>query len=194
MRSETINRSESIKEISVALNKFNEEISRISKDAVNPHFRNKYATLDKIIDEIRPILSKHGLSVIQFPSGDGERLSLSTMLLHTSGEYIESPPLIMKPVKNDPQGIGSCTTYARRYGICAVLNLNTGEDDDGNAASNPNKEATKSSLATVKAKYQLGKGNLDGFDDWVKKMMLEGHSYSSLDEILTKKLGEGKNK
>jgi hypothetical protein len=192
MRAETINRSDSIKEISVALNKFNEEISRISKDAVNPHFRNKYATLDKIIDEIRPILSKHGLSVIQFPSGDGERLSLSTMLLHTSGEYIESPPLIMKPVKNDPQGIGSCTTYARRYGICAVLNLNTGEDDDGNAASNPNKEAIKSSLATVKAKYQLGKGNLDGFDDWVKKMMLEGHSYSSLDEILTKKLSEGK--
>jgi hypothetical protein len=192
MRAETINRSDSIKEISVALNKFNEEISRISKDAVNPHFRNKYATLDKIIDEIRPILSKHGLSVIQFPSGDGERLSLSTMLLHTSGEYIESPPLIMKPVKNDPQGIGSCTTYARRYGICAVLNLNTGEDDDGNAASNHNKEATKSSLATVKAKYQLGKGNLDGFDDWVKKMVLEGHSYSSLDEILTTKLSEGK--
>jgi hypothetical protein len=190
-----INRSESIKEISVALNKFNEEISRISKDAVNPHFRNKYATLDKIIDEIRPILSKHGLSVIQFPSGDGERLSLSTMLLHTSGEYIESPPLIMKPVKNDPQGIGSCTTYARRYGICAVLNLNTGEDDDGNAASQPKKgQENQVPLATVKAKYQLGKGNLDGFDDWVKKMMLEGHSYQSLDEILTKKLSEGKNK
>jgi hypothetical protein len=114
-------------------------VSKIEKDASNPHFRNRYASLDTIVDEIRPILTKHGLSILQMPSGDGESFSLTTMLLHESGEWIESPSLMMRPVKNDPQGIGSCTTYARRYSLCSFLSLNTGEDDDGNAATAPNK-------------------------------------------------------
>lgn len=128
-------KSESIKNLAVALAKFNGEVSKIEKDSSNPHFRNKYASLDNIIDEIRPILTKHGLSVIQMPGGDGEMFSMTTMLLHESGEWIESDPIKMRPVKNDPQGIGSCTTYARRYSLAAFLSLNTGEDDDGNAAS-----------------------------------------------------------
>lgn len=130
-----MNRSESIVKIATALVAFNGEVSKIEKDSVNPHFRNKYASLDNIIDEIRPILTKHGLAVIQMPSGDGETLTMSTLLVHTSGEFIESPPLTMRPSKNDPQGIGSCATYARRYSLAAFLSLNTGEDDDGNAAS-----------------------------------------------------------
>lgn len=130
-------RSESIVKIATALVAFNGEVSKIEKDSVNPHFRNKYASLDNIIDEIRPILTKHGLAVIQMPSGDGETLTMSTLLVHTSGEFIESPPLTMRPSKNDPQGIGSCATYARRYSLAAFLSLNTGEDDDGNAASVP---------------------------------------------------------
>lgn len=130
-----MNRSESISKLAVSLVAFNGEVSKIEKDSVNPHFRNKYASLDNIIDEIRPILTKHGLAVIQMPSGDGETLTMSTLLVHTSGEFIESPPLTMRPSKNDPQGIGSCATYARRYSLAAFLSLNTGEDDDGNAAS-----------------------------------------------------------
>lgn len=128
-------KSESIKNIAVALAKFNGEVSKIEKDSSNPHFRNKYASLDNIIDEIRPILTKHGLSIIQMPGGDGETFSMTTMLLHESGEWIESQPIVMRPVKNDPQGIGSCATYARRYSLAAFLSLNTGEDDDGNGAS-----------------------------------------------------------
>jgi hypothetical protein len=41
---------------------------------------------------------------MQFPSGDGQNVSVTTYLMHESGEWIESDPLIMKPVKNDPQG------------------------------------------------------------------------------------------
>lgn len=129
------NKSESITNIAVALIKFNSEVSKIEKDSANPHFKSKYASLDNIIDEIRPILTKHGLSIMQFPGGDGERFTMTTMLLHESGEWIESQPIVMRPVKNDPQGIGSCATYARRYSLSAFLSLNTGEDDDGNGAS-----------------------------------------------------------
>ncbi|ULL14335.1 recombinase [Paenibacillus sp. H1-7] len=132
------NKSESIKNIAAALVKFNGEVKMIEKDAQNPHFKNQYASLDTIIDEVRPLLAKHGLSVLQFPGGDGERFTLRSMLLHESGEWIESEPIIMRPVKNDPQGIGSCSTYARRYSLSAMLSLNTGEDDDGNDATQPN--------------------------------------------------------
>lgn len=128
-------KSESIVNLAKSLAAFNGEVSRIDKDSTNPHFRNKYASLDTIIDEIRPILHKHGMSVIQMPGGDGEVFTMTTMLLHESGEWIESDPIVMRPVKNDPQGIGSCATYARRYSLAAFLSLNTGEDDDGNGAS-----------------------------------------------------------
>lgn len=129
------NKSESIVNLAKALVAFNLEVKIIEKDAKNPHFKNDYATLDTIIDEVRPLLAKHGLVIMQFPGGDGEHYTLRTMLVHESGEYIESEPLTMKPVKNDPQGIGSCTTYARRYSLSAMLSLNTGEDDDGEKAS-----------------------------------------------------------
>ncbi|WP_091016057.1 ERF family protein [Paenibacillus amylolyticus] len=147
------NKSDSIANIAVALVKFNGEVSKIEKDSSNPHFKKKYASLDNIIDEIRPILHKHGLSIMQFPGGDGERFTMTTMLLHESGEWIESQPIVMKPVKNDPQGIGSCTTYARRYSLSAFLSLNTGEDDDGEGASgdrntSPNNNDTRQSGIT----------------------------------------------
>jgi hypothetical protein len=129
------NKSDSIANLAKALVAFNMEVKIIEKDAKNPHFKNDYATLDTIIDEVRPLLAKHGLVIMQFPGGDGEHYTLRTMLVHESGEYIESEPLTMKPVKNDPQGIGSCTTYARRYSLSAMLSLNTGEDDDGEKAT-----------------------------------------------------------
>jgi hypothetical protein len=162
------NKSESIKEIAMALVKFNGEVSKISKAAENPFFKSKYATLDDIVEEVRPILTKYGLSILQFPGGDGENVIMKTMLLHESGEWIESDPLIMKPVKSDPQAFGSCVTYARRYSLNSFLSLNTGEDDDGNKASQPDttKGKKEGSKASVKAKYQLMYGNLDKFEEW----------------------------
>ncbi|ABK88179.1 TPA: ERF family protein [Bacillus cereus] len=130
-----MNKSETITELAKALVKFNSEVNKIAKDADNPFFKNNYATLDTIIDEIRPILSKNGLSIMQIPSGDGQNVTLKTLLLHESGEWLESDELTMKPVKNDPQAVGSCITYARRYSLAAFLSLNTGEDDDGNGAT-----------------------------------------------------------
>jgi hypothetical protein len=137
------NKSDSIINLAVALTKFNGEVHSIAKDAKNPHFKNNYATLDNIVEEIRPILQKHGLSVLQIPGGDGENVIMKTMLLHESGEWLESEPLVMRPVKNDPQGMGSCITYARRYSLCSMLSLSTGIDDDGNAASQPAQPAQK---------------------------------------------------
>ncbi|TBX84255.1 recombinase [Bacillus cereus] len=156
-----MNRSESIAKLAKSLVLFNSEVNKIAKDADNPFFKNNYATLDTIIDEIRPILSKHGLSIMQIPSGDGQNVTLKTLLLHESGEWLESDELTMKPVKNDPQAVGSCITYARRYSLAAFLSLNTGEDDDGNSATygKGNKPNQKSNSGQAPSKQQGSGGN-----------------------------------
>lgn len=130
-----MNKSESIKSIAEALALFNAEVRNVGKDRTNPHFKNEYATLDALIEETKPLLSAQGLSIMQFPSEDDGQVAVTTLLLHKSGEWMESPPLKMRPVKNDPQGAGSVITYLRRYSYAAVLSLALGDDDDGNAST-----------------------------------------------------------
>jgi len=146
-----MNKTESIIKVAIALCKFNGEISSISKDAKNPFFKSDYVTLDKLILATRELLQKNGLSVLQMPlSKETGEIGIQTILLHESGEYIESDPLFMKPVKNDPQGAGSLITYLRRYSYQAILNLNTGEDDDaGNPAHGNNDNDTAPTLKTL---------------------------------------------
>jgi hypothetical protein len=129
--------SDSISKISAALVKAQGELNAVSKDGNNPHFRSKYATLQNIVESTRDTLRKHGLAVVQtFSETDGSYISLNTTLLHESGEYI-SGTFSMRPSKADPQGLGSATTYARRYALSAILGIVADEDDDGNAASQP---------------------------------------------------------
>lgn len=128
--------SESITKISAALVKAQGELNAVHKDGNNPHFRSKYATLQNIVESTRDTLRKHGLAVVQtFNETDGTYVSLTTTLLHESGEYI-SGTISMRPTKNDPQSIGGCATYARRYSY-AIIGLVTDDDDDGNMASQP---------------------------------------------------------
>lgn len=182
------NKSETIGKLAAALVKFNAEVKIIEKDATNPHFKNQYASLDTIINEVRPLLSKHGLSMMQFPGGDGEKFTLRSMLLHESGEWIESEPITMRPVKNDPQGIGSCSTYARRYSLSAMLSLNTGEDDDGNGATQPTtpvQSRQQSSPPPTSNDQQQGSTGQpaaygDGPTDNQRKMLQAKHSQSYL--------------
>lgn len=130
-----MNKSESIKEIAPALAKFQSEVTNPANTAENPFFKSKYSPLNEILNLVRPLLSKHGLSVIQMPSGDGQEVIITTLLMHSSGEWIESCPLKMKPAKNDPQGIGSAITYGRRYALTAILGISSEDDDDGNSAT-----------------------------------------------------------
>lgn len=113
----------------------------IAKDGKNPAFRSRYATLDGIMETVRPALAAHGLAVVQGvihpETGEGGRLvgiTVETRLLHTSGEWLAS--VVPVPVaKGDAHGLGSALSYGRRYGISALLALSTDEDDDGNAAA-----------------------------------------------------------
>ena len=124
-------RSESITKLTMALVKFQGQMLKVGKDSINPHFKNKYASLSTIIEATQKPLADVGLAVVQMPSGEN---CLTTMLIHESGEFI-SETYKMTPQRNDPQGLGSAITYQRRYALGAVLNLNIDEDDDGNQAS-----------------------------------------------------------
>lgn len=131
--------SDSIAAIAPALVKAGAELEPVSKDATNPAFRNKYATLDAIMEQVRPVLAAHGLCVLQGVTHpetvDGRVIGLSveTRLLHLSGEWVST--VVTLPVeKATAQGAGSSISYGRRYGLSAILGL-TAEDDDGNADS-----------------------------------------------------------
>ena len=127
-------KSESIKNLAQALIIFHLKVDTIKKDAKNPFFKSTYASLTNILDAINEPLIESGLAISQFPTGaDG----LTTILIHgESGEWISST-YEMRPVKDDPQGRGSCITYQRRYALASVLSLNIDEDDDGNKATYP---------------------------------------------------------
>ena len=138
-------KSESIKQLAAALMVFHIKIDTIKKDATNPFFKSSYASLSNILDAIKIPLAESDLSFSQHPMGEN---GLSTILMHKSGEWIGSH-FTMKPVKNDPQGIGSCITYMRRYALAAILGLNIDEDDDGNAASTPSKISNSASSDNI---------------------------------------------
>lgn len=127
-------KSNNITELAKALVLFHVKVDSIKKDAKNPFFKSSYASLSNILEAINIPLTECGLSVCQFPEDD---YCLNTILMHESGEWI-SAKYQMKPVKDDPQGRGSCITYQRRYCIASILNLQIDDampDDDGNKAT-----------------------------------------------------------
>lgn len=139
-----MNRSDSIVNLAKALASFQGEVNDPEKSGVNEFFKkgnqgSKYVELDGLLQAVRPTLSKHGLSFIQAPGGDGQTLTITTFLMHSSGEWIEFDPLVLKPVKSDPQGAGSAITYGRRYTLSSILGVAWDADDDGNGASGKSK-------------------------------------------------------
>ena len=126
-------KSETIKELAIALAKAQSKVKGAIKDSSNPFFKSKYADLQSVWDAIREPFTSNGLSITQLTGEASDGVLIETVLLHASGEWISSR-LVMKPVKNDPQGIGSAITYGRRYGLQAIAGV-CPEDDDGNRAS-----------------------------------------------------------
>ncbi len=145
-------KSNEIKQIAEALVKFQSEVPAVKKDGQNPFFRSSYATLENVINTIKPILAKHGLSYSQFPTGENE---LCTILMHISGEWLMATAR-MSPKDATPQGQGSAITYLRRYAISAVLGIATEYDDDGASASGTVKSSpAKSGKVDNRTIFQL---------------------------------------
>ena len=129
---DTAEMSTEIHELAKALAGAQSEIQAAAKGKVNPHFNSRYADLASVWEAVRAPLTKHGLSVVQLPLSDGDRVGVSTTLLHQSGQWLRGT-LWGKPDKPGPQALVSCVTYFRRTALAAVAGV-APDDDDGNAA------------------------------------------------------------
>lgn len=124
--------SDNIAELAAALAKAQAEMGSVHKDAANPYFRSSYSSLANVWETVKPSLTKNGLSIVQLPGSDERGYYVQTQLQHSSGQWIRSCTY-MKPAKEDPQGIGSLISYARRYALMAMV-MACPDDDDGEAA------------------------------------------------------------
>lgn len=130
-----ISHSETITKLMGAMLKVQGSVEGVRKDSKNPHFKASYASLEAVVDTIRPACQQNKLVVMQAPGAFANgAIAVETMIVHSeSGEWVKSQ--IEVPVqKQDPQGVGSALTYAERYSLMAIFNLPP-VDDDGNAAS-----------------------------------------------------------
>ncbi len=130
-----MNKSESIAEIAKALSAFQGEVKQPLKDKDNPFFKSKYVPLENVVEAITEISAKHGLSFLQYPVNQESRVGIITILMHSSGEFIETEPIFATPAKQDAQATGSVITYLKRYALSAVFGITSDQDDDGNNAT-----------------------------------------------------------
>jgi hypothetical protein len=138
-----VKQTDSINELAAALAAAQRMMEGAAKDSANPFFRSKYADLASVWLAIREPLAANGLSVVQMPSAEGAKITVTTILMHSSGQWISSELTMtaQRQLKdgggweelNTPQAIGSTITYARRYALASICGV-APEDDDAEAA------------------------------------------------------------
>ena len=153
-----------MKLIATALLKAQSEMSNAKKGSTNPFFKSKYADLNSIREAVMPVLNANGISVLQPIVHIEGKNFVKTMLLHESGEFMESLTEIIYNKQNDAQAQGSGISYARRYSLQSFVCVGADDDDGQKAVQNkPNatkeimqkaKEA-KATLETIKTKYSV---------------------------------------
>jgi hypothetical protein len=153
--------SDQINELAAALAKAQSEMGGAVKDSANPFFKSKYADLSSVMDACRPALSKHGIAVVQSPRAEGAIVSLDTLLIHSSGQWIRGTATTT--AKDDsPQSLGSAITYLRRYALQSFAGV-APEDDDAEAAQGRGNGQTAKPTAVPTAPK--------GYQDWLDDMV-----------------------
>ena len=125
--------SDQINEIAAALAKAQGELENPTKGKDNPHFKAKYADIADGLNAVRPILSKHGICVVQPTEIVDDGVILHTRLIHSSGQWIASTYPVSKFALH--QQMGAAMTYAKRQALFSMVGIaGEADDDDGNAA------------------------------------------------------------
>lgn len=124
-----MNTSENIDKLAPALLAAQKAIKWAQKDATNPHFKNRYADLQGVIEAVKPALNDAGIAFLQTATkSDDGKLHLVTRLVHQSGQWVEDTA-VCPLAKMDPQGFGSALTYLRRYSLGSIVGLFSSDDD-----------------------------------------------------------------
>jgi len=129
---------------------FQKKVGAISKDSTNPFFKSRYFDINKLIEEVKPILNELGLVLLQPLDSIKGKPAIRTIIIDCRDREVDNSGktinlnsstekildyITILPENSDPQKMGSIITYYRRYAIQSLLFLQA-EDDDGNIASN----------------------------------------------------------
>jgi len=119
------------KNVFTALTAAQGEMGPLVKGAVNPHFKSRYATLDDVVNAVRPPLNSNGMC-FHFETQAGEMVAVLT---HGESETSIRCGVPLLVSKNDIQAFKSAATYAKRIGLESVTGIAPADDDDGQAAA-----------------------------------------------------------
>jgi hypothetical protein len=134
LQTQALTHSPDIGALALALAEAHKAFKPLKKEVINPFFKSKYADLAAVIDATDDGLSKNGLAIVQSPMLNGNSVTVTTMIVHSSGQWMRAD-LIMPSDKMTAQGVGAAITYARRYSYQAFVSVAAEVDDDGCIAS-----------------------------------------------------------
>ncbi len=139
----------------------------VLKDKNNPAFKgSKYAPLEACLEAVDDACLTNGIALYQETFEDSTGVTVETVFLHESGQFLRCGKLHVPASKQDPQGYGSALTYARRYSLLAACGI-AAEDDDGNAAAQRAEQAQR----------------LQGRAQWLEEQALRLESADTLDDL-----------
>ena len=177
-------KSEDIGELAEALSK----LQGVVEDPVKNKSAHKckYADLPQVLQILRPLFLQNGLSVSQFPGIEDDKITIETMLMHKSGQYISSVlkmnALGANSAMNKAQEMGAVITYARRYALTAILGIAADEDTDANTNSaNSNNKASSVQIETL---LKLLNNDKDRIQKMMERLKLDNINNLTLDQYL----------
>jgi hypothetical protein len=144
-----------------AMHSFQGAVDGVKRDSTNPHFRNRYASLENVMDTARPHLQAFGLVLMQAPGRvvDG-CIEVSTRISHAeSGEWLQAT-MHVPLAKRDPQAAGSALTYGQRYSAMAALGLPPTDDDAEDAFDRRNERPTPANVTDADRKASAAADSL----------------------------------
>ena len=161
-------KSDQINELAAALTKAQSEIETAKKDS--KAYSYSYSDLSTVIAAVKPALNKHGISFLQLiEDGDTNTVKVTTLLLHSSGQFIGSTGSTEIPEMkgcNLAQRSGAAQSYLKRYQLQALTGLPTEDNDassEGFSKSAPSQTYTKTEPPKIENKVEAPKEEKKGF-------------------------------
>lgn len=130
------------------------EMPSVEKRTENTHTKKKYADLDDINDKVRPVMAKHGFGVSFKIQTHEKFVTVTGILMHRNGHREETSMELPRDEgagRSIVQAVGSTTTYGKRYVMCALLNITSGDDNDNDGYRDKSQEAAPT-VTTLQAK------------------------------------------
>ncbi len=184
--------SENINEIAKAMSLAQQQMKPALKDNINPHFKSRYSDISAVWEAIRDPITTNGLTIWQDVITQEKSVSVTTRIVHLSGQWVEFGPLNIPLSKFDAHGVGSSTSYAKRYALCAAVGVVSGdEDDDANQAVSVQRDKqSKTITKPVEIKNDINHPEVQNFlskvtnkDDFVQYMYCTMKSYNWENEL-----------